>query len=520
MFDDRQAQPHPVGLRREIRLKETRLDILGNPFPCVDDGDAYSLFLPPRGHRDRAAFVYRLNAVPDDIDERAAQFFPVRQNVERSFPQMQREGQAGFILEELHRFMDHFVDVQPGESPSRHVRKAREFRRDSAERLDLVQYCLCRGVENFAKVRGIVAVRPPDMLERQPHRRQGIFDFVRHLLGHFLPRQLALVGHKFIAALLQVARHLFERRNQIVDLSVGPPVGNVDLEIPLGNLPRCFREALDGSGDPVRKKGSNADDQQQNHGISAGEEGIPLHRRVLFLFGLEERRNGNNADHVSAGIEDRPVSHGVLHGAQLLGFCDESRPAKENPRVHFSAQAAVQNADIIQRLFAGRPQHPVRIHVEVRLHVRRQHLHSIAIRRKTENRDTRFRMIGDVIDDILCFFVQTPVDALHPPLLSGVAKVESEQDHGNDGRDKKRQEQSAPKAKTIEGFPANGKKTRTQNHHQRNRACHGRQLHCVDHMPPDSQITQTERHDIVPGSPPSDEICLVTCPAAFIIGPE
>jgi hypothetical protein len=87
--------------------------------------------------------------------------------------------------------------------------EAAERPRDGIQPIDLPQDSVGRFFQGPVELARAIAVYPPQVLHSQSHRRQWIFDFVRHLARHLAPREDTLGSGDI--------RHVVERHDETSD---------------------------------------------------------------------------------------------------------------------------------------------------------------------------------------------------------------------------------------------------------------------------------------------------------------
>ena len=278
-------------------------------------------------HPSRPFRHERLQRIFDQVDVGASQLFTIGLYDKRLRMQGQLDGPTGFGFHQPGRFADDLIQVHPFQPARGHAGQRRKVGRNMRQRVDLFDERGGDPFEELGKPAGVVSSRKgaAQVLDGQLHGRQGVFDFVRHLPGHFAPGQLAFLSGQLLAAFGQLAEHPVEGAGQRAQL-----IARLDGKRPVQFAPGYRLQSFTEPGQRAHQRAGHQPGRQQyqRHQHQQRSEQIGHGARPLLLqpLLLGQGRHGHYIARPSRFVEQRPVARPVGERPQTLRH--EGRPLR------------------------------------------------------------------------------------------------------------------------------------------------------------------------------------------------
>ena len=148
-----------------------------------------------------------------------------------------------------------------------------------AQGVDLLDSRVRVTLEPFGKILRAVSPRALQMLGAKPHGGQRIFDFMRHLLGHFAPRSFTLQERPGFHAFLELVKQGVVRLHEGAHLVLPPRLQDDTLPPTQRVGGHVLRKALQRPHNRIgQRKGQKTHEQEQHqiHGRQTTQEHPPV----------------------------------------------------------------------------------------------------------------------------------------------------------------------------------------------------------------------------------------------------
>ncbi len=319
---EREPEPRAVAFRREVRLEDPLPHVGGNTRPVVRDRHGESRAVACDRHVERAGALHRFGGVAIEVRERPAQRLVVAHNRARSAVRGEPDGNTignarpSQLLEQLH-------EIDFAGRPFRQSPEISEFSRESLQPIGFGRHHLHgRFFPTFRH-----SVLPPQLIHRDPHRRQRILDLMRDAARDFAERPQSLGLELAFARRGESGRQFAQRLAQRFEFG------------------RAAAERATGGG----------------KGLVAPDQGGPTHQLVDRARELPRQMPGQihgGVQHAGAEEQDDHRDSGRVVAQECFGAAGEADGSRDFVEVLAQQRALVdgevQRIDALEQCSRGR----------------------------------------------------------------------------------------------------------------------------------------------------------------------